>query len=320
MPQPAPPPSPVDRVALEHVLARLARAPTAPWLHQEVARRMAERLPLIRQAPLQWLDWWGHLGGGAASVAAVWPKATRWVVEPTDALVSASRLSMRGPWWSVWQRSTRARRVMHQDDVGSGQAQMIWANLMLHASVDPVATMAQWFAALPVAGFIMFSTFGPDSLRELREVFAEQGWPSPHPPFVDMHNIGDQLVGTGFTDPVMDQQRLSLSWSSASALIDELRTLGGHLGRARFQGLRTPRWREQLRRALERRADAQGRIHLSFELVFGHAFKAQPKPGRAEVTTVSLESLRSNLRDSRTARSAALTTAQATAPTKGVGG
>lgn len=316
MPQPAPPPSSVDSVALNHVLARLARAPTAPWLHQEVARRMAERLPLIRQAPQQWLDWWGHLGGAAAPVAAVWPKATRWVVEPTEALVNASRRSMRGPWWSAWQRSTRLRRVMHQDDVGSGQAQMIWANLMLHASVDPVATMAQWFAALPVDGFIMFSTFGPDTLRELRQVFDEQGWPSPHPPFVDMHNIGDQLVGTGFADPVMDQQRLALSWSSAPALLDELRTLGGHVGRLRFQGLRTPRWRERLCQALERRADAQGRIHLSFELVFGHAFKAQPKPGRAEVATVSLESVRSNLRDRVSQRTSARTTARS----KGVGG
>ena len=307
-------------MALQHVLARLARAPAAPWLHQEVARRMAQRLPLIRQAPQQWFDWWGHLGGGAASVAAVWPKAARWVVEPTDALVSASRRSMRGPWWSAWQRSTRERRVMHQDDLGSGQAQMIWANLMLHASIDPVATLAQWFAALPVDGFIMFSTFGPDTLRELREVYDEQGWPSPHPPFVDMHNIGDQLVGTGFADPVMDQERLSMSWSSATALLDELRSLGGHLSPARWPALRTPRWRERLCQALQRRADPQGRIHLSFELVYGHAFKAPPKPGRDGYATVSLESVRSNLRDHSRARSTARSTARTTARSTGVEG
>ena len=297
MPDKAAPPSPIDPAALSHVLTRLARASAAPWLHQEVASRMAERLQVIRQPPAQWLDWWGYLGAGAPSVAGVWPDAVRWVAEPTTALIDASRRSMRGPWWSAWQRSARERRVFNQVDVPPGQAQMIWANLMLHASPDPVATMARWFDALSVDGFVMFSTFGPDTLRELRSVYDELGWPSPHPPFVDMHNIGDQLVGTGFADPVMDQQRLTLSWSSASALLDELRSLGGHLSPSRFQGLRTPRWRDRLCRALSDRADSKGRIHLSFELVFGHAYKAAPKVARGGHATVSLESVRSQLRD-----------------------
>ena len=286
----------VDRVALNHVLQRLTAAPAAPWLHQEVARRMAERLLVIREVPSAWMDWWGHLGGGAASVRAVWPKATRWVVEPTPALVSASQLALSGPWWAVWQRAARLRRVVHQQDVVPGQAQMIWANLMLHASTNPIETMAQWLAALPANGFIMFSTFGPDTLRELREVYDEQGWPPPHPPFVDMHNVGDQLVGSGFADPVMDQERLTLSWSTPAALLDELRSLGGHVGASRWPGLRTPAWRDQLCRALARRADAQGRIHLTFEVVYGHAYKAAPKPARGEYATVSLDSVRSTLR------------------------
>ena len=62
-----------DTRALARQLARAARAEGAPWLHQEVARRMAERLPVIKQPPDTWLDWWGFTGGSAASVAAVWP-------------------------------------------------------------------------------------------------------------------------------------------------------------------------------------------------------------------------------------------------------
>ena len=258
---------------------------------------MAERLPLIRQAPGSWIDWWGALGGSAAAVAAVLPRATRRVVEPTAELAELSRRALRRRWWSFG--APPQDQVCLAANVAPGQAQMVWANMMLHASPNPPATVAGWHAALGVGGFLMFSTLGPDSLRELRQVYADQGWPAPHPPFTDMHDIGDLLVGSGFADPVMDQELIRLSWSSPQAMLGELRSLGGHLGPGRQPGLRTPRWRERLHQALQQRADAQGRIHLSFELVYGHAFKAPPRPGRGEPATVSLESLRHSLRNRR---------------------
>ena len=103
------------------------------------------------------------------------------------------------------------------------------------------------------------------------------------------------LVHGGFADPVMDQETLVLTWSSPQALLAELRGLGGHLGVHRHTGLRTPRWRDHLLRALAQRADAQGRIGLSFELVYGHAYKPAPRPTRGELATVSLDALRSKL-------------------------
>ncbi len=290
-------PPAIDAVALAHILVRLAGAAAAPWLHQEVARRMAQRLPLIREAPGAWVDWWGHLGGSAEAVNSVLPRALRQVVEPTPALVELSRRRLRRPWWSFGQRP--ASQVCLAAEVPPGQAQMVWANMMLHVSPNPPATVAGWHAALGVGGFLMFSMLGPDSLRELRQVYAEHGWPAPHPPFADMHDIGDLLVTSGFADPVMDQELIRLNWSSPQALLIELRAMGGHLGPARFPGLRTARWRERLLMALQQRADSQGRIHLSFELVYGHAFKAPPKPGRGEPATVSLESLRGSLRNRR---------------------
>ena len=75
------------------------------------------------------------------------------------------------------------------------------------------------------------------------------------------------------------------------------RSLGGHLGPSRWPGMRTPRWRDQLCQSLARRADAEGRIHMTFEVVYGHAYKAAPKPGRGEYATVSLDSVRSTLRE-----------------------
>lgn len=286
----------IDGRALRRVLDRLARADSAPWLHQEVARRMAERLPVIRQAPTQWLDWWGFTGAGAAVVQAVWPQARRQVVEPTPALQARSQQLLAAPWWS-WgaRRQAAAQPVLLSAEVPAGQAQMLWANLVLHSAANPAASFAAWHRALAVDGFLMFSSFGPDTLRELRGVYADAGWPAPHPPFVDMHDLGDMLVHVGFADPVMDQETIQLNWSSPQALLAELRALGGHLGADRHPGLRTPRWRAQLLHALAARADPQGRITMRFELVYGHAYKAAPRPARGAPAVVSLEALRASL-------------------------
>ena len=253
---------------------------------------MASRLPVIRQAPDNWLQWWAHLGGGRADVAAVWPQARCTVVEPTPALAECSREALRGPWWTLGRALAP---VLLPDELADGQAAMLWANMVLHSSAQPAELLARWHSLLAVDGFLMFSTLGPDSLRELRVLYSEQGWPAPHPPYVDMHDIGDQLVHAGFADPVMDQETLHLTWSSPDALLAELRGLGGHLGLTRFAGLRTPRWRARLVDALARRADAQGRIAMSFEIIYGHAYKAAPRPPRGETSVVSLDSLRKSL-------------------------
>ena len=295
-PTPAKRPPATDAAALARVLARAARAASAPWLHQEVARRMADRLPVIKQPPETWLDWWGFTGAGAGPVAAVWPLAQRSVVEPSAALAERSRQALLAPWWAWGQRRRDASQpVWLESQVPAGAARMLWSNLTLHTATDPGATLAAWHRALAVDGFLMFSTFGPDTLRELRALYRAAGWPAPHPPFVDMHDIGDELVHSGFAGPVMDQELLQLTWSSPQALLAELRGLGGHLGLGRCPGLRTPRWLDRLLAALAERADAQGRIAMSFELVYGHAYKPAPRPGRGAPVTVSLESLRATL-------------------------
>lgn len=256
---------------------------------------MAERLPVIRQAPAQWLDWWAFTGAGAAPVQAVWPDARRSLVEPTPALAARSRQALQAPWWAWGARRQAAQApVWLETEVPSGQAGMVWANLVLQASTDAAATFARWHRALAADGFLMFSTFGPDTLKELREVYASIGWPAPHPPFTDMHDLGDLLVHGGFADPVMDQETIRMTWSSPQALLAELRGLGGHVG-ARAAGLHTPRWLARLHRALAERADPQGRIPLTFELVYGHAYKPPPRDQRGELATVSLDALRANL-------------------------
>jgi malonyl-CoA O-methyltransferase len=268
-------PQVADPVARDQLLRRLAMQDAAPWLHQEVARRMAERLRVILQPPTRWLDWGGYLGGSADAVAAVWPQVERQVAEPTAALLARSRQAATAPWWA-WRRR-QAPPVLPTGQVAEGDVPMLWANLVLPTAPDPGALLAHWHGLLATDGFLMFSSYGPDTLKTLRAMYAACGWPPPHLPYPDMHDIGDMLVHAGFADPVMDQEALQLSWSTPEAALAELRTLGANLAPDRPAGLRTPRWRARLCEALARHCQQDGRIVLGFELVYGHAYKGRPR-------------------------------------------
>ncbi|MBE2244680.1 MAG: biotin synthase [Burkholderiaceae bacterium] len=286
----------IDETLVRAVLRRMARNPQPPWLHAEVARRMAERLPVVRLEPSTLLDWWGHTGASADLLRAAYPKARRVVFEPDDALLARSREAAQRPWWTA-RRGAAAE--VRGDEPQAGTAQLLWANMMLHAIADLPALLERWQRALAVDGFLMFSTLGPDTLRELHALYRRLGWPAPGADFVDMHDLGDMLIDAGFADPVMDQERLTLTWDSPQALLAELRQLGANASAARFAGLRTPRWRARLHEALAALAAADGRIAMSFEVVYGHAFKAAPRVRSDAPTKVSVQDMRAMLKSAR---------------------
>jgi len=290
----------LDAVAVHAVLRRLARQPGAPWLHGEVARRMVERLPLIRLQPERIVDWWSFLGAGDELLNKTYPKAQRLLLEPNADLLERSVEAHRAPWWSPQRFRAATVEVKAEHDADPAGAHLVWANMMLHAVKNPPALMSRWHHALSVDGFVMFSCLGPDTLRELRDLYARLGWPAPTMDFVDMHDLGDMLVHAGFADPVMDQETLTLRWPTPQALLAELRSLGGNVSPGRAAGLRTPRWKARLERELLSLAGADGRLSMRFEIAYGHAFKAAPRVKPGEATTVSLDDMRTMVRSRRT--------------------
>ena len=289
----------LDEVAVGRAVRRIVAAPSLPWLHEEIARRLGERLLPMRATPVRMIDWWASVGGGAATLKAAYPKAERVAVEP---LVAAAALEARPaasrPWWSL----TRvAPAVLHDDadDATIGRAQLVWSSMALHFVRDPPALFARWHRLLDVEGLVVFSCLGPGTLRELRSLYAACGWPQPTPDFVDMHDLGDMLVHAGFADPVLDQETLTLRWSNAEALLAELRALGGNTSPDRIAGLRTPAWRRRLLDALQARAGADGSIALGVEVAYGHGFKAAPRPRPGEPVAVPLEDMRAMMRRRR---------------------
>ncbi len=277
---------------------RWAKRPytASPWLHEEIGARMASRLSWIRLQPQQWLSWWPLHGGMTthAQVQAQYPQATCFVTEASPQRERKALALMQGPWWQRWFKPNKVKSTPPQ----AGQMQMIWANMALHLSDDPQALLKQWHQALDVDGFLMFSCLGPDTLRELRDVYAQQGWPPPSHDFTDMHDWGDMLVHAGFAEPVMDMERITLTYESPDRLLEELRQLGRNFHTQRFAGLRGRTWYQQLQGALLALASPQhdGRLVLTIEVIYGHALKPLPKIKMTGESVIALQDMRGLLK------------------------
>ena len=306
-PTPESRPERLDPRALDRAWARLAAQPAPPWLHGEIARRLAERLSIVKQVPVHVFDWWSELGGGSAQLAQAYPKATvTGVLRPESAASStpvASAAPVATPAWRHWLGlGSAGPRAIAQSAVPPAQAQLVWSNMSLHWAQDAPTLMREWQRALVVDGFLMFTTLGPGTLVTLRDLYRAHGWGTPYAPWTDMHDLGDMLVEAGFADPVMDQETLRLTWSSPQAALEELRALGMNTDAARCAGLRTPRWRDRLLAALGAHVDAQGRVVLEFEIVYGHAFKPVPRAKLSEHTQVGLDDMKAMLSRGRQPR------------------
>lgn len=298
MSAPERPPS-LDPVAAARWASYSVAGQTSPWLHEEVASRMQERLDFIKLQPRQWAHWEPLRGGLLAHKALQqrYGQAEVWLTCAQKSEAAAAQSALKSAWWQP-ARWTGPR--LHSGVPPEGGVQMVWANMQLHASAQPQALLQSWHRALAVDGFLMFSCFGPDTLRELRSLYARQGWPAPAHEFTDMHDWGDMLVQAGFAEPVMDMERITLTYETPERLLAELRELGRNLNVQRFAGLRGRRWRQQLVEALWSLASTQegGRLSLSFEIVYGHALKPQPRAAVAAQTEIGLDQMRQMLRRS----------------------
>jgi malonyl-CoA O-methyltransferase len=288
-------PPTIDPQAATHWQRRPQTA--SAWLHEEVARRMEQRLDWIVRQPRRWLHWEPVRGGLQMQrlLARRYPEASFGLqaAEPAERRLAERCAAI--PWWRPvrWWSQRRA-------DMARAPVELLWANMTLHMAADPQGLIRQWHDALAVDGVLMFSCLGPDSLRELRALYATLGWPAPAHEFTDMHDWGDMLVEAGFAEPVMDMERIELTFDSPQRLLQELRELGRNLHPARFAALRGRGWRDRLHAALQALADpADGRLRLTFEIIYGHAWRPQRRLAVAAETALSLDEMRATLRRGR---------------------
>lgn len=274
--------------------------PVAPWLHQEIGRRMSERLVWIRQQPSAWIHWHPLSDGPEVHqmLAQHYPRATAALVQSEADRWRRQLRRLTGPWWQLARWRQHAQ--IHSPENNPPAVDMLWANLMLHTCADPQALLRQWGQLVLPGGFLMMSCLGPDTLREWREVCADLGWAPPAHAFTDMHDWGDMLLQAGFAEPVMDMERITLTFDTPERLLEELRGLGRNLHIGRFPALRGRGWYRQLVQTMAERLrePASGRLGFTVEVIYGHAFKAAVDPAAVlpkGSTTLPLAAVLENL-------------------------
>lgn len=246
---------------------------------REIDRRMLERLDFVRIEPDRIVDIGCSQGASQPHLRARYPKAQYLGVDLVPEMLQAA-VQPRVGWqrWFPFRRENESAFVAADAallPLKSGTAGLAWSNLLLHWLDDPLPALMEAHRVLDVGGLIMFSTLGPDTLKELRGAFAD-GYAHTQR-YIDMHDLGDMLVACGFADPVMDMEVLTLTYDSFDAMVAELKGAGASCAmRARRHGLAGRHAWENARAAYEAlRTD--GKLPATFEVVYGHAWKAQPK-------------------------------------------
>lgn len=265
--------------------ARLVRrradraAPTylaAARLEAEVGSRMLDRLEYVRLRPRRILD--AGSGPPQRLLGRRYPGAQ---VVAVDFSLGMLRAARRG--WPLLGPAAPGRVCadLARLPFPGGTMQLAWSNMALHWMTDPPRVLRELHRVLEAEGLLMFSTLGPDTLRELRAA----GVGRVHG-FVDMHDWGDMLVEAGFSAPVMDMERLTLVYRDGDSVLSDLRRSGqSHAQGLAEPGLRGRRFRGALARSLEAQRRGDG-IPVTFEVIYGHAWKSAPRTiadGRAIV-------------------------------------
>ena len=291
----------LDPQSVRHAFERAAASYDASAvLQREVGQRMAERLLLVKLQPAAILDAGCGTGDALSELSARYPDAFLVGLDLAYAMLDSARRRVTAA--SASERSLLARllgtRAMTRRvaalvcgdasrlPLAAGTIDLVWSNLTLQWINDASAAFAEFHRVLHVGGLLMFTTFGPDTLKELRAAFAGVDGATHVSRFIDMHDVGDMLVQAGFADPVMDMETITLTYADATTMMRELKAIGAHnatVGRPRGLTGRA-RWSRVLAGLEAFRRD--GRLPATYEVVYGHAWKPEPRfadDGRAIV-------------------------------------
>jgi len=258
----------VDRRAVARAFGRAAPHYDAGALLQTTVRQeLLARLQFFALAPRVILD----LGSGTARAAQVLRTRYRAAQVLAMDLAPGMLRAARRPWWP-WPRVMRVCADARAMPLAAHSVDLVFSNLMLQWCDDPGVVFAELRRVLRPGGLLLFSTFGPETLHELRTAWAQVD-EAPHvSAFADMPLLGSALMSAGLCEPVMDRDVHVLHYPSVAALMRGLRTIGA--GNAAQDRRRTLTGAHRLRRMsehYERQRTADG-IPGSWEVIYGSAF------------------------------------------------
>jgi len=242
----------------------------------EVRQRLLERLELFRIQPRRILDAGCGTGHGARALLQHYRGAGLVALDVAPGMLAATR--SRKPWLRRLDVVCGdAAHVPLADD----SVDLVFSNLMLQWCNDPDQVFAEFRRVLRPDGLLLFATFGPDTLKELRAAWGAADGHTHVSRFIDMHDLGDALVRAGLREPVMDMEQITLTYAEVRDLMRDLKTMGARnatTGRGRgLTGRRRLALVEEYYEGLRR----DGRLPATWEVVYGHAWGSAP-PGGAK--------------------------------------
>jgi malonyl-CoA O-methyltransferase len=251
----APFPGPDRRTARRRFERAASTYAGASRLEAEVGARMLERLDYMKLEPRRVLD--AGSGPPQRLLSKRYPKARVVALDFSLEMLRSAR-----SWRDFFGGNPSICGDLERLPLAAGSVDLVWSNMALHWLAEPLAALKEFERVLAPQGLLMFSSLGPDTLKELR-VAAGAG--RVHA-FHDMHDVGDMLVAAGFSAPVMDMEMLTIAYPGADGLLTDLRASGQTSARAdRPRGLAGKGFAARLRGALAASA--------TFEVVYGHAWK-----------------------------------------------
>lgn len=264
----------IDKQRMRRSFERAARTyDHAAVLQRTVAERMAGRLQYVKFTPGVVLDAGCGTGYGRQLLRQRYPSVSLVELDIAPGMLRVAR--EKRPWWQKLLPGSDTHYVcgdLEALPLQSSNVNLVWSNLALQWCNDPAATFAGIRRVLAPDGLFMFSTFGPDTLKELREAFGQADGHSHVSRFLDMHDLGDALARAGFAAPVMDMEYFTLTYDDVVGLMRDLKALGAHNAtRGRGHGLSgKTAWRKMEAGYEKLRRD--GRLPATYEVVYGHAW------------------------------------------------
>jgi malonyl-CoA O-methyltransferase len=207
----------------------------ASFLHREIRERLVSRLALLHAArrtdfePKVILDLGAARSELARALQKLFPKALVIALDFAESMLPSAHSSLsdklisrlKGP--AIVPLCADARQL----PLASASIDLVVSNAMLHCCLDPELVFTEVRRVLRPGGAFSFTTFGPDTLRELRAAWSHIDQEAHVQPFIEMHNLGDRLVRTGLADPVLDLESIQLTYASFDTLLAELKAIGG---------------------------------------------------------------------------------------------
>lgn len=280
----------IDKREVRRAFSKAATSyDAAAVLQREVCIRMLEKLDIIKIQPARLLDVGSGTGWGTRQLGERYPQAEVIALDIAIGMLQAARGT--SSWWQKIFAGNKQGYLCADVEalpLAANCVDMVWSNLAVQWCNDLPAAFVGLHNIIRTDGLLMFSTFGPDTLRELQIAFDGVDGYNHVNRFADMHDIGDMLVAAGFADPVMEMEKLTLTYDDVKAVMQDLKSIGAHNATAgRAPGMMgKAKWARIVQNYETLRRD--GKLPATFEIIYGHAWKVPPKKtadGRAIIKT-----------------------------------